>query len=505
MAYFARAPKKSWHFSMLQSESLAFLLESFLTPLGHGALVLPEGKTLHLRTNRAQDIATLPQAALLCHQYLNLRDGDVAIVNDPYSVGTLLSDLTLVVGVRFEENPGVDEIDLLLAQRISFPPRLPQSLALDSEGVRIPPTPVGRIDNLNSDLLNAIGAHPLAPENFVETVNEAGLKIEAVRQKLKIAGTDPGSELKKIDFKRYLADSARAFRNMLGRLPLGTVLHSTRLQPGGELLKLKLDVTETFLNFDFAGSDSSDSIHLTDLITFGACVAATLETFHLNLPLNSGTLEHFQVSTPAKTLLSGRAPTGVFRGMQSGLGSVCNLVVHSFAKLNPSLRSAKGVGCRGYFEIEFENGQRLADSVAPGEGAQPNESGAHAHALWHPQDANSLSVEELEKKYPLVVTQAGLRSNSGGKGSHLGGDGAVKAYRVKSNAKARWIFGPLMAKQEGLASGRSGLSGEIRIVRSSSQHVDEFTTPEGEVLLEPGDEIRFLAPGGGGFGPPPEA
>jgi len=219
--------RKSWNFSFSQTEALYTLLEELLTPLGCAALVLPDGKALHVRPSSPADLATLPQAAALCHQYLRLRDGDIAIVNDPSSGGTSLSAITLVAGVCFED------AELLLVHRLDLAPLLTAQNRLEAEGVRIPPTPLASAlasdTQINTELLGAIAAHPLAPRGLQASILQALKEIAVAIREIKSVARDPGSELKRAGFKRYFADCSRTFKAaMNNRLPLGTTLASSQ-------------------------------------------------------------------------------------------------------------------------------------------------------------------------------------------------------------------------------------------------------------------------------------
>lgn len=474
-------------------------MEDILAPLGSSALILPDGQTLLVRPSRPADLATLPQAASLCHQYLRLSDGDAALLNDPFSGGTLLSELTVVLGVSFE-SPG-PEADLLIAQRIALPARLGEQDHLDHQGVRIPPTPLATKGQINSELLAAIASHPLAPQGLALAVSNSLDALSSAARELKGVGRDPGSELKRANFKSYFANCSWAFETLLSRLPLGATQVSTRL-PSGELIKLQLEVSDTKLHFDFAGTDASSQIGLTELATFGACLAATAAALKQPIPFNSGVFEHFQVSTPSKTLLSSRAPTGLFRGMTAGVAAVSSLVLDAFGKLNSSFKRASSSGGTGHFFLQFEDGRFYSGQIAPGTGASRESAGIDATGLWSARLHEPLPLQDVERSIPLRLNMAGLRAGSGGKGKKAGGNGALQAFTVQAAATLRWSFGSMAERHEGMESGRAGNPALIELTRANGSQ-EEYTAAEGSLALAPGDQVRLYGSGGGGFGEPP--
>lgn len=494
-----RPIRKSWHFSLAQSESLYRLLDETLVPLGCSALVLPGGQALHMRPSGPADLATLPQAASLCLQYLRLGDLDGALLNDPFSGGTTLSELTLVVGVCFET--AGPEAEVLLARRIPLPVRLSETDKLDDQGVRIPPTPLATRGKLNMELLGAVSAHPLAPKNFADIVKTAFDEMLATAQEIKNLARDPGGEFKKANFKRYLTDSSLAFEVLMSRLPLGTTLVTTQL-PSGETIKLQLEINEKRVHFDFAGTDASVQIGMTDLVTLGACVASTAAALKTPIPLNAGSFEHILVSTPSKTLLSSRAPTGIFKGINTGVAAVCALVQTAFAKLNTSFRAAHGAGADGHFELRFKDGRVFSGRVAPGTGASKDQTGHDGIALWSSRLTATHSIEREERKAPVTVSMAGLRGGSGGKGKLNGGDGALRVLTVAEPGEFRWSMGRMMERHDGIDSGRAGSQGEIEIVRANGT-VETLSNSEGVTQIGSGDQIRIFAAGGGAYGEPP--
>src|SRR5688500_2435850 len=82
-----------------KSQQLQKLLESLFSPSISACITTSEGQPLHLQYTHLADIGTLPLAARTAQQYLQLKPNQVAIMNDPYSGGTLLSTMTLITGV----------------------------------------------------------------------------------------------------------------------------------------------------------------------------------------------------------------------------------------------------------------------------------------------------------------------------------------------------------------------------------------------------------------------
>ena len=501
-----RPVRKNWRFSIAQAEALHGLLAMVAQPLGACAFVLPDGQALHVQPAGPADLATLPQAASICHRYLNLRNGDVALTNDPNSGGTTLSDFTLVAGVSLESPGG--ESDILITRRISLPARISAKPGLDAEGVRIPPMPLVAGGKVNSEILTAISAHPLAPQGLAEAVLESLEVIKVAAAALKNIAGESGSELRKSNFKNYFEDSSRAFEALMARLPLGAVSVSQKA-PSGELIKLQLKLTEKTLHFDFGGTEASSVLALTEIATFSACMAATAFAIGKPFAMNAGTFGHLQISAPSRTLVSShvqaQSAAGAWRGMTIGIALVCDLALTAFARLNPALKTSPGAGFHGLYQFEFSEGRVLSGRIAAGGGARADQDGIEAYARWAEQGTDLISIEKLENDFPISVLAAGTRSSSGGKGLKRGGDGTVFAVHCLEASLLRWILGPMIERRDGLEGGRAGQTAKIEVIRASGGERESFETAEGSVRLEAGDQAYVMSSGGSGFGTLSEA
>jgi N-methylhydantoinase B len=484
------------------SESLHYFFTQLLAGTASSALTLPDGTALFVQATQSTDIATLPQASALCHRYLKLANGDVALTNDPYSGGTLLSDFTLVVGVGF--HPSSTEIDLLLARRISLAPRLPASRKLDDEGVRVPPTPLGAKGVLNSDLLTAISMHPLAPRGLAAAVLDGLEELQKIGDALKRVARDPRSMFSKAGFQNYIEDSSRAFEALLGKLPLGTANVSSQLS-SGEMIKLQLKITEDRVIFDFAGSDNSTATALTELATFGACFAATVAGVDEAIPLNSGTFHYLQVSAPTKTVVSATAPNATLRGMSEGAPTVSRLCYEALAKLQTNFKLACAPESNGCFQIQFDDGRILTFEVPPGGGATATLPGIDGATDWSARNRVLSSPEQTEHDYPVEIKQIGQRKGSGGAGKNRGGNGSVVSLKVNCAGELKWLDSSLGRKFDGCDGGRAGLAAIIEVQRLQADGTTErsaekeLTKNAGAIRFAVGDQVTVLSGGGGGF------
>ncbi len=492
--------RKSWNSTFYQTEALERFLNRLLCRFGDdsAALVLPEGKPLHVRALHPADSATLPVAIAQCHQYLQLRDGDIAIVNDPYSGGTRLSDITLAAGVSFE-TAGRDA-DLLIGVRLPFPPRMSLTGKLDEEGLRIPPMPLAVDGKLNKDILMHMAGAPQAPPQLQQTIEAAVQRIELVRAALKCSGRDPYCDLRKANYKRYLQDCKTSLKAMISRLPLGETLLTANLE-SGEMLKLRLEIVDDKVIFDFSGTESSSRVQLTELATFGACFHTLSTVLAKPIPANSGTFQLLEVHTPTSGWVNAKAPAATSRGVSDGLAMICATAFKAFGRMSQPHRA--GVGGHGScrVQVQYKDGRVFTDATHGGMGAQKEQPGLAGWNLWLNGEIDGGSIEASEKNYPILIRSVTTRPNSAGKGKSAGGEGIIKTYTATEPAHATWTLEQTTHKPEGMDGGKSGATAEILLQRSGNSEKEKLAAC-GSMDLNVGDVLRLHTAGGGGFGEP---
>jgi N-methylhydantoinase B len=132
-------------------------------------------------------------------------------------------------------------------------------------------------------------------------------------------------------------------------------------------------------------------------------------------------------------------------------------------------------------------------------GARPVADGMNA---THTHMTNSLNTpaEALEYAYPLRVRVYRIRPQSGGRGKHKGGDGAIREIETLAHARMAMLSDRRRRAPYGLQGGADGEKGRAFIIRRDSS--DKQLTSKGSWDMEPGDRVRIETPSGGGWGKP---
>jgi len=215
--------------------------------------------------------------------------------------------------------------------------------------------------------------------------------------------------------------------------------------------------------------------------------------------LNEGLYSLMTVTTPEGCFLNARYPSPQFEGVAEASSLLAAAAVHSLA----SITSSRSTGLNGavptILTFEFADGKIYFDGLSGGAGASSDAAGVDGYFLW---SLNKLqpSIEEIERQYPLRILQSGIRHDSGGKGSHHGGNGVLREIEIFNDCTFKWLLGHRNTQIKGLKGATGGSASEITILKNGSGEKVSITESHGEIRLQKGDRVTAASAGGGGFG-----
>ena len=309
------------------------LMKEFLRPFDASGLITEDGEVLLIKYENLADVGTLGVTANTVIKYFPLNEGDVVLLNDPYSGGTLLSSLSLITPLHSASTT------IYWVIRTQFRPNLVISTKLEEEGLRIPPTPLVQNREFNQPILDAIVSHHQCPEGLearLKTiVPEMFRRVDHFRLLMK----KQGDLFSKANLKGYLNASSEIIHEIAGEHSTGEAKVETILD-SGETIRLKAELRAEHLNLDFSGTSASKRVCLTDAATMGACMGALSAFLKTNLPLNEGTFSFLNVVTPLGSMLNSRYPSPTFKGMTEGTSLVAATVLKALSEISTAINRA---------------------------------------------------------------------------------------------------------------------------------------------------------------------
>jgi N-methylhydantoinase B len=115
-------------------------------------------------------------------------------------------------------------------------------------------------------------------------------------------------------------------------------------------------------------------------------------------------------------------------------------------------------------------------------------------------NCSNVPVESLEADYPfMLVEEYALRRGSAGAGTHRGGMGVRRVYRILDDGVTFNCYSDrFRIRPWGLHGGAPGASSRFLVERDGAQIA---LASKGNVALRRGDRLIIETAGGGGFGP----
>lgn len=474
------------------------IFQNCLRHFNNAALVDGDGQALFIKYQSLTDIGTYPAATSICNQYVKLRDGEIMILNDPYSGGSILTTMTLVMAIDIPFGPRkIDVSQIFLATRVAFKPKTINSESVEQEGIRIPPTPIYQNGELNQQFLQIISEHPQCPQHFAEymqkTVQDLHLASKRLKNDLEISGI----KLSKKQISEFHNTSEERSRNEISEITIGEAFTEVPLGVANEKLCLKIEVREEKILFDFTKTTSSKNLHLTDSAVIGACAGALFATLPLNLTINAGSLRCLEVVTPKGSMVNAKYPEPVFLGLTDGVALVASTVIQLLGRIDPRRKMAQSGFSQCAIEIDFSKQSHFFDFIESGVAASEDRNGISGFDLWK-RSHLSPSIEAIEERLPLRILSTGYRQNSGGSGHREGGEGITRIIEILEDGTLSWAISPPKTKPEGAMGGKAANPAEIYIQEKGSSK--EKLDLRGSRPLKAFDHIILNSAGGGGFG-----
>ena len=412
--------------------------------------------------------------------------GEVYVINDPFTGGTHLPDITLVSRVpcgvacsraHHADVGGMEPASLpagstdIYQEGLVLPP-----VRLDDELMTVMLANMRNPDERRGDLNAQLAAHRLAERRLAELVERRGAH----------AVTDAMNEL--YDY------SDRVVRSAIARLPDGRYEAHDWLEPQEGSLELKVAVTIAGdeIEIDFSGTSAQyeGNLNCPLSVTRSACYFVVRCLTEPDLPSSGGAYAPVHVTAPAGTLVNAGPPAAVVAGNTETSNRIVDVVFSAFAEALPV--PAQGEGTMN--NVTFGNRNfTYYETIAGGQGACPDAEGPSA---VHVTMSNTLNtpVEALELSYPLRVERYEVRLGSGGTGERAGGDGVIRELRVLEDCRLSLLTERRRHAPAGRDGGGSGARGRNLVN-------DEELPAKVSRSLRAGDVLRIETPGGGGYGP----
>src|SRR5881392_4104860 len=383
---------------------------------------------------------------------LGLEPGQTAILNDPYTGGTHLPDVTLVsrtvLGFAVSRAHHADVGGIEPASLPAF------SRTLEEEGVILPPQlltdevlerfvqATRQPEERRGDLRAQIAAHRLAERRLEELCARRGRdRVAAAMDEL-------------------YAYSERMVRAALAALPDGRGAAEDVVEAVDRDLPIHctVEIAGDAIGIDFAGTapQYDGNLNCPLAVTKSACYFVVRCLTEPDLPASGGAFAPVTVTAPDGCIVNAHPPAAVVAGNTETSSRIVDVVFAALGELVPVPAAGQGT----MNNVALGNDRfTYYETVGGGQGACPDADGPSG---VHVAMSNILAtpVEALELQYPLRVERYALRLGSGGAGANRGGDGVVRELRVLEDCRLSIISERRCRAPGGERGGEAGAPGD---------------------------------------------
>jgi len=427
----------------------------------------------------------------------SITPGGQIILNDPFTGGTHLNDITLVA-------PCFADGELMgwaanRAHHADVGGAAPGSIPADAteifaEGFRIPPV------LLTSEVKALLVANSRTPD---ERDGDLDAQVGA-----NAIGVLRLQELVDSPLDEIVAYGERRMRAALDELPDGSwhfedVIDSYGPDPEQQSpsrIVVALTIEGSNITFDLTGSalQRAGNVNAVEAVTVSSVAYALRSVLDPTIPSNGGALRPMHVIAPPGTIVNAQAPAAVGAGNVEVSQRVADVCLGALAQALPSGVGAASQGTMNNVLIGA-SGWVYYETVGGGQGGRSfrqGMSGVHTAMT----NTRNTPVEALERAFPLRVRRLRLRHGSGGAGRFAGGDGIERDLEMLEDVTVSLITERRVSRPWGIDGGAPGAVGENWLLPGGDESRAERLSDKCTVHLRAGDMLRMLTPGGGGWG-----
>lgn len=448
-----------------------------------------------------------------------LREGDVLMVNDPYTGGTHLNDVALIQPIFFGSEMAF--FSVVRAHWGDIGGTAPGSVSgsvddIIHEGIRIPAVLVVEQGRMNQALLDVILANVRVPQDRLGdfyacistcTIGERRLRELGVRRSEK--GLIEAAEA-------LLARTEERMRERIREIPPGVYHFEDYIDSNGRsgvplFLPIAITVEGSTLTADFTGASPQGagpmncSLAAASTGVFIAC-KGLLDPVG---PINQGAFRPVQITAPAGCFLNAQPPAAC-GGFSEIRRRVTSVTIGALARAVSNYLVGDGKGTSNHINIGCVNPAKGGVSIlyeypSGGTGGFREADGSNACRHFDEGEFGSIQpIEVVEAEHPLLVEKCEIRQDSEGAGFRRGGAGINREIRLLGpGAKLSILSDRNAIPPFGVLGGLSPAPNAFFVRRANSELAPSDVP--GKVTgfnLQQDDVVVCQSAGGGGYGDP---
>jgi N-methylhydantoinase B len=470
----------------------------------------------------------------------HIGEGDLFLLNDPYTAALHTSDIYLVAPIHHEGKlvawsacfVHVSDIGAMNPGGFA-----PEAQDIFTEGFSSPGIKIIDRGELRQDVWDTILNMVRSPEMVALDLRSMIACNNVARERMLALIEKYGSETVDAACKALIDQSETKLRERLRELPDGQWQSRQYLEVKGEIYKVLLTMTKKAdtLTFDFTGSSpqAKHSVNCSKWASLGGLFAPLFPLLCYDIVWNEGAIRPITMIAPEGTIVNCTRPAPVsvatVGAIQSVNNAACSAIGKMLAASEKYVEEATAVWHANHFAIfMFGNNQRgrlaigiLTETFAGAGGARTFADGVDIGGEIPNPISRMANVETIEAEFPIRYLFRRKLIDSGGAGRFrggLGGEMAIVAHDAPDGGIHYVVSGKgtRFPQSDGLCGGYPGAVNDYVWVHApqESHNVDRFAQSldaipgESEPIswgvfpLMGNDSLYIRWNGGGGVGDP---
>lgn len=438
----------------------------------------------------------------------NPEPGDAYVLNDPFTGGTHLPDVTIVAPIDVDGE--IIGYSVTRAHHGDIGGMTPGSMPAGAteiyqEGIRLPAVRLASNGELNNEVMDLILANVRNPDERRADIRAQLAANNRALDRVRDLVEEHDRETVDAAFDAVIDYSRKRMEDEIEAIPDGVYHARDRLEGDGVteeeipiVVSVTVDGATVDIDFDGTSDQVPGNMNAPLAVAKSAVYFVVRAVTDPTIPPSEGCYQPVAVQVPDGSLLNPSHPAAVVGGNVETSQRVTDVVLDAFAQAIPERVPAQSQGTMNNLIIGTRTGDGFTyyETIGGGFGGRSTSDGIDGVQVGMTNTLNT-PIEALEAEYPLVVDSYQLREGSGGDGRYRGGLGIERAITIETEATVSLLTERRKYPPRGAHGGENGATG-VNLIDGES--VPAKTT----VDVDPGTTVTIKTPGGGGYGDPSE-